>query len=182
LGAPQPLPPSALREQRLRLCSQGLGSCAALTPFPFGPPLRGPPFAPTGGGGWAEPLPKAEAKLLVDKKELFIKRSLMKRGLGGRGPHVTALLSGFMGAKLPEGEARVFRGSFAPPPSRVVRVYGSEAPLSPFGAGCLGGISREAKLPHPHQALLSGFLGAKLPKGQSPGGLGGREAKLPHLP
>jgi len=34
----------------------------------------------------------------------------MKRGLGGRGPHVTALLSGFMGAKLPEGEARVFRG------------------------------------------------------------------------
>ncbi len=62
-------------------------------------------------------LPKAEAKLLVDKKELFIKLRLMKRGLGARCP--TA------------GEARVFRGL------------------------C------------PHQALLSGFMGAKLPKGQS---------------
>ncbi len=44
--------------------------------------FRGP-LAPT---GWAEPLPKAEAKLLVDKKELFIKLRLMKRGLGARGP------------------------------------------------------------------------------------------------
>jgi hypothetical protein len=92
--------------------------CLNKCPFgPFPPPT-----------GWAEPLPKAEAKLLVDKKELFIKLRLMKRGLGARCP--TA------------GEARVFRGL------------------------C------------PHQALLSGFMGAKLPKGQSPGCV--EVGKLPH--
>jgi hypothetical protein len=83
--------------------------------------MGSPPFDPTSGappeGGGdsfavrvyggeapsrAEPLPKAEAKLLL--WELFIKLRLMKRGLGAK-PHVTAslLLSGFTGAKLPKG-------------------------------------------------------------------------------
>ncbi len=55
---------------------------------------------------------------------------------------MTALLSGFMGASLPKGQS----------------------------AGCLGGISREAKLPHPHRLASPGCLGV------------GRKAKLSHLP
>ncbi len=80
------------------------------------------------------------------------------RGLGGRGPHVTALLSGFMGVKLPQGQS----------------------------PGCLGGISREASLPHPHQASCQGLREVEKRSFSSylkakPWGLGGisRGALLP---